>query len=504
MSTFLGLNNGDALLHMTTDTKTQADLKGDPVSTTIFHSDLPYVLCREQFELTSYTNYNGSNGGRKFAISSEIKTFRQANPDLAYLLVMEDSSGSTWIHEPLTCVVGGSISRTSVGDYNFTLCANGSRYQSVFHDTDAQVDAITRNTTQATFTWTFRTWDGTDDYVTVFRNNLDERTIHNRSFFPSYYSGNIKSSAQNTVCYRWVNHSHQNKNLESSGSLDIVKLRFVFLNVTHSSTTFERQKGFSADRITLDPTQFVVNSVDMAKLTPLISRGVQANGATVSALTTNGIVAAAKKEGINLDTAKITSSNVVSGGPAPVVEIPQEVTSVSGWEFNLKNKTITRDGVDVFNSDSASRSLYVSGSAEITFEPDVTVSSNADTEVTSTSTGDLGLVDSDTIYLASFLTEGDKLHSTSIFGEGDNLLMYLTIGHREAGHSTPTGYRQWVSDFMFYLRISSTGDLSIRLEHTRGSFSPYFDVDKSTWQGISSVSFDLPEFKVRLIALKSA
>jgi hypothetical protein len=507
MSTFLGMNNGDPLLHMTSDTKTQTELKGDPLSTTIFHSDLPYVFVREQFELTSYTNYNGTNGGRKFAISSELKTFRQNNPDLAYLLVMEDSSGSTWVHEPLTCVAGGTydFSGELPNNFDFTLAVNGSRYQTVYHSTDAEVDAITQNDNGPNFTWTFRTWDPSEDYITVFRNNLDERTIHTHGMFPGATTNPAQPLySERMFCYRWIGPAFANTKLESSGNLDIVKLRFVFLNVTHSGTAFERQKGFSVDRITLNPTNFTVNSVDLAKMTPLISRGVQSDGATVSPLTANGIVAAAKKEGINLDTAKITSAGAVSGGPAPVVEIPEEVSTLTGWDFNLKDKTIARNGSEIFNTASASRSLFVSGAAEVTFEPDISVSSNTDVEVTSTVTGNLGLVDSDTIYLASFLTEGNKLHSTSIFGPGDNLLMYLTIGFRKVDNSMPQGFRQWCSDFMFYLRITSSGNLSIRMEHTKGSYSPFFNLEKTTWQGIASVSFDLPEFKVRLIALKSA
>ena len=283
MSTLLSLNGGDPLLHMTSDTKTKAQLETGILSTSIFHSDLPYIFIRDRFELTSYTNWAG---GRKFALSSALTTFRAANPDLAYLLLLEDSSGNKWIHEPMVNVKGMWVYSTASGTaaYNEVVGAlNGNDYQVAYTASDTELASLTQNTIRTSISLTFRTYDASDTSVTVFRtDNSRNCKTHSMWAYPSCsypYDGDYNVS--NSVFYQMTSCStFGGTNLQSTSN-NVVKVTFIFLNVTHSSTTFDRQTSFSYSNINIDPTNFTVNSLNLASFSPLISHGPVTSGTTV-------------------------------------------------------------------------------------------------------------------------------------------------------------------------------------------------------------------------------
>lgn len=489
MSTWLGIDgSGHAKLHMTSDTKTAAQLAGDPVSTTVFHTDLPYVFAREQFEITSYTTWAG---GRKFALPSALQTFKQNNPYLAYLLILTDSSGNEFIHDPVTWVCASNWRDTWPAGQNINIVAalaiNGADYQSAYTSSDAQLSALTENSWNpagGSYSFTFRTWDTSDTHVTIFRT----------PWLPSYSNYGIfpKSSydyAASPMRYFVSDNNPNPLDLTSSGN-DIVKVRFVFLNIIHSPTTFSRQAGFNYDFVRIDPTNFTVNDVELNNYAPVISHGFNTSGTTITKYT-SGKLASGKAIGVNMSTTKINTSNQITGGNSAVLEIPPEVTGSIGWEIDLANQTIDRNGVNVFSSSWIGKALRVSGTKEISFNMSTTLyDSNSTYTVSSTQSGNLGSVDSDTVYLASVVVDENGswnvLHSTSIFSAGDNMLAFFTLGMESSGW--------WGNDLAYYLNISTSGTCTIYGRRWRCTAVP-------SYYQISSVGLTFPDMKIRLIAL---
>jgi hypothetical protein len=490
------MDGANPVFHMTSDVKTQAELKAGPLSTTVFHSDLPYVLAREQFEISSYSTWSGSDGGRKFAIPSELITFRTANPDLAYLLVLEDSSGSSWIQTPVVNVRGMyfKYSYNSSTHFNEVVsCINGGDYQVAYTSSDTELQDLTKNVLHGTLSWTFRTWDPTDTSVTVFKTPMTRTAYDDQIFvnhgFPAIY--------HDLSPLEWMTQPNVKggTDLESSG-LDVVKVRFVFLNITHSDTTFELQKDFLADDISISPTEFRVNDIDLALMAPLMSHGNKANSSVITPLST-GEVVCGKVIGQNLTSAKINTSNTLTGGAAPVLEIPAAVASLTGWDINFSTREIKRNSATIWDDTIAASAVLALGSKEIVFNPSMTLTDGTiNSTYSTTDTGSFsGLVNADTVYLASIISGTDKLHSISLFGIGDNMVADLIVGE----FSTFSPATRWANDVKIYINISSTGVTTVKLWARNGrnkpnqAFSSYFNV--------ASVNITMPDFTIRLIAI---
>jgi hypothetical protein len=283
--------------------------------------------------------------------------------------------------------------------------------------------------------------------------------------------------------------------LESVG-LDVVKVRFVFLNITHSATTFELQKDFVANDISISPTEFRVNDIDLALMAPLMSHGNKAVSSVITPLGT-GEVVCGKVIGQNLTSAKITSTNALSLGAAPVLEIPAAVASLTGWDINFSTRVIKRNSVTIWDDTIASSAVLELGSKEIVFDPSMTLTDGtANSTFTTTDTGSFsGLVNSDTIYLASVISGTDKLHSVSVFGVGDNMISDMVIG----GYSSYSPAFRWANDIKIYLNISSTGVTSVKLWARNGRNYP--NPAYSSYYNTTSTTITLPDFTIRLIAI---
>ena len=497
MSTLLGMESGNAVFHMTTDERSQAQLKTGPVSTTTFHSDLPYVLVREQFELTSYTQWSGADGGRKFALGQDLIDFRSDNTDLAYLLILEDSSGNSWVHDPLINV-RGSWNRVGVNGQaavnEVVFAGNGGDYQVAFTDSDSQLANLTKNTLGTTFDWVFETWDNNDTDITIFRAPVTLGVRDSKAFVhPSY------SYQHDNSFLKWFTNAGVvgGTDLESV-NLDVVKVRFAFLNVTHSSSTFELQKGFSKDEIKISPNEFSVHQINLAKMIPLISHGTKASGSTITAIGSCEVVSG-KGANLSLTSAKIDNTNQIINASAPVLEIPPSVGTLTGWDIDFSSRAIKRNGIDVWTDSIAAHSIGVLGKREIDFSPSLTLTNATVTQtISSNSTGSLGNVDSDTLYLASIVSGSDKLHSVSVMSAGDNLLADLVLGKRQSLYDAARS--QWSNNVQIYLVIDSSGNTTIKVFWEPGIHSQSQGFYNSYWN-ISSVSVVIPDFKIRLISV---
>jgi hypothetical protein len=490
------MESGNAVFHMTTDERSQAQLKTGPVSTTTFHSDLPYVLVKEQFELTSYTQWSGSDGGRKFAFSQDLIDYRDDNPDLAYLLVLEDSSGNSWVHDPL---INARLSWYNLynGLNTIALAINGADYQVAYTDSDGQLEDLTKNTwTLSSYALTFRTWDTNDTSVTVFKTPVDKDCREESMFIdPS------STNSYNKSLMRWMTDAQTSggTDLKSSG-LDVTKVRFVFLNIKHTSSAFELQKGFSKNEISIKPSEFKVHNIDLGGTTPLVSHGNVSSGATITPVI-SGTLASGKVTGTTLTSAKVNSSNQLLNGDAPVIEIPTDAGTFTGWDFDFNTRTIKRNNIDVYSDTIAANAIGVIGSQVIDVSPSLTLTSSSVTQtLTSTATGSLGNVDGDTIFLASVVSGSSKLHSSSLMGVGDNLIADFIVGGYQ--HVASLGQYRWSNNIKIYLNISANGATVVKVFWEPGNDSNYPNpIYRNSWYNISQVSLVIPDLKVRLIAL---
>ena len=241
MSTFIGKVNNKPFMHMTSDTKTEANMQGAPSSTTLFHSDLPYVFAREQWEIDTYTDWNGTGGGRKFALPAEAQTFRANNPDLAYIVILEDSNGHTTIVNPCLNVHGSFWQYVNPNaDYKYSAATVGSEYTIAFTDSDTQLTNLSRNPQSGTWgstrELTFRIWDSNDTSVTVFRHPRAGTWFKVSGALP-YYGSYARAHFANQVEGSYESYMYGSAKDTVSDSLDIVKVRVVALNVTNSPST---------------------------------------------------------------------------------------------------------------------------------------------------------------------------------------------------------------------------------------------------------------------------
>ena len=491
MSTFLGIVGGNPLLHMTTDTRTEAQMQGNPGSTTIFHSDLPYIFVREQYTLDSYTNYNGSDAGRTFALTTELQNFKSSNPDLAHLLVLEDSSGNKWVHNPMLNTIGGSRKIfLNAPRYEFCACANGAEYFTAFTTSDSQLDGITRNTFRTSINFIFRPWDVGDTRITVFRTPDFAYKMTTTQYGVLYNSGILPSQAMPNICNASDQFDWGAKDLESD-NIDVVKVHFVFLNVEHSATTFDRLPNYQAGSITLNKDDFIVGGIDLNKNQPLVTRGKKASGTTVTPLF--GQVLGGKTIGITSETVgKVSTSNVVSQNDTPVLEIPNQWSSASEIEIDFQNKTVKRDGDTTFSASSLAEGLVYIGTKKIVipqFSESLTENQNFHSTVSSTQTGSFSSPDANTLYLASVVYGGQKLHSAAVWSVGDNVIADFGLAYTERFSSY---FAVYAIDTVFYLEIDASGNTTVKKHSKSADFI-----------SISSAGFTLSEsFEIELMGLK--
>lgn len=484
MSAYLGNAGGVPLMHFHRDEKDLNDLLTGPDGGTIFHSDLPYVLIRERFTLDSYTSWAG---GRKFALSQVLLNYRSANPDAAYLLLLTDSSGRKWLHDPLLNVCGtwvryweNSVKKTH------TACTalNGADYQVAYTSSDAELQNLSRNQVYSDLGLTFRTWDSADTHVTVFKT-----PYRNTQSYLHFY----RYTGPYTFAYFSSNIYSNGTPIQSSGN-DVVEVEFVFTNMLHSALSFERQEGMDQSGIDITPDTFRVGSVVLDDMVPLISHGSVSAGAAVSPLF-NGDIVCGKKLGVNMSGSKVDTGNNVSGNSA-VLEIPPAPGALQGWDIDFKAKSISRNGEVVFDPTVALNSLFVLGVKEIVFNPSRTLTSSSfDIALSSTQTGAFSSLAAASVFMCSVVSGDDKLHSVSVFGVGDNMLASFVLGWSDPTETT----WQWSGDIYVYLRIQVDGSCQVRMKYKPGK---NLGITKpNQWINVNSVGMTLPSFTVRLVGL---
>lgn len=496
MSTFIGKVNNKPFMHMTSDTKTEANMQGAPSSTTLFHSDLPYVFAREQWEIDTYTDWNGSGGGRKFALPAEAQTFKSNNPDLAYLVMLEDANGHTTVLTPTLNVVSSNWTQYSA---SYNAATVGSEYSVAFTDSDTQLENLTRNAfTGHNRSATFRLWDTNDTSITVFRHPrsgtwfnvspyVDDIGTYARPHFANFagaysYQTYIVGRAKDAV----------------SDSLDIVKVRLIALNVTNSASTFAVQDGYDDTAgISISNDEFSVGGVNLLENAPLISRGVKNSGDTVTPI--YGTVSGNKVLEVNksIKTAgKVNASNVVQDNNTPVIEIPDPVPATPSAVFDFKNQTFSINGNTVFSSSGTAQGLIASGSKTVNFDLSISYgSSNVNNTITlsSTSTGSFTNPTANTLYLLAFKFSASSGENTmtpvTLIGVGDNEIF---TDYYNVRYWTGSTYLNWCWGNIFYINIDSSGNVTAKLRQ------------QYDYRGLSSVTHTWGSIEARLIALNPA
>lgn len=484
MSSFLGkADSGNPIMHFTSDTKSIADMKSGPGPTTLFHSDLPYVFVRERWKLTSYT---GWAGGRKFALPSDLRTFKSNNPNLAFLIIVEQSDGSKAIMDPCLHVSYYYwMNQTNVGNQflvaDVLSAINGTDYQYAFTDDDSQLSSITRQPSLGALT--FRTWDSNDTSITIFRAPFGE------CYIPSGY-------VQGQVDYQlltWDYNNRGGKNLLSVGN-DCVSIEIVFLNITNSPTTFDRQPNFnSSSAITVSRDTFNVGGFDLLNFTPTLSRGTYNTGSTITPY--YGNLVGGKPNFISLtdfDMGYVTTGNQVTKNGTPVLEIPVASQPSDTLEIDFKQKYIKKGGKTIFNASTASQGLRVIGTKEIEFTLDsgnIGEYSNTHAVLASTQTGSYTETPtSNTIYLMSAVFNGVDILNSSIIGVGDNVILATSLYWR---YEQGVAYQYSMAP-QFYLNITANGAITPKVYKYS---SNYINI------GGNVVSVGFGSIKVRLIAL---
>lgn len=497
MSTFIGKVGGKPFMHMTSDVKTEAAMQGAPSSTTLFHSSLPYVFAREQWEITSYTDWNGTGGGRKFALPADAQTFKAANPDLAYIVIVEDSNGHTTIINPSLNITSAwlrNYNGSIVGGYNAATI--GAEYSFAFTDSDTQLADLTRNTiSRTTRTETFRMWDSNDTSITIFRHPNTGTAYKYSQYFDDYACAAKPNFANSFGLGSFRDTLFGPAKDAVSVSLDIVKVRIVVLNVLNSASSFEVQAGYDDTAgITISNDEFSVGGINLLESAPIISRGTQNAGTTVTPI--YGKPIGNKVNGVNTSTktsGKVNASNVVQDNNTPILEIPSPVPATPSAIFDFENQTFSINGDTVFSSSGTAQGLVATGYKTVTFDMAFSTpasNTNRTVAMTSTSTGSFGTVDANTMYLLAFKfgeSSGENIMTpVSLIGVGDNEIFNDWFAMEDI--LSPLYFQILYS---FFLTIDSSGNVSV----SRREIFNYVN---------ASLSFNWGSIEARLIALNPA
>lgn len=502
MSTLISKVGSNPLCHMTSDTRTQTELQSGVLPTTLFHSDLPYVFAREQFELTSYTTWSGTDGGRTFAFSQALIDFKQNNPDLACLITLEDSSGAKTIFTPTPVMTMGRSASTF---YNCSVV--GQEYSCAATNSDTQLSAISRQTINSdySFATTFYTFDTNDTRITVFKHNRFSSYNCNGSFggvifynmdefvaSPCRFSGDWYCIYLNGV-----------GDLRSNAGIDIVKVKFVFLNIENTTTTFDRQKDYDGtSSITIRDNEFSVGNIDLINNAPIICHGKKNTTDTVTDVIGGDLVGCAIPSyttGSPFLTGKVSSAGVPSRNNTPVIEIPTASDQSTTMEFDFVNKVFNRDGEPVFSASAAAKGLQVIGTASLEFSmgTGTVYESQNTTSTIATNTGSFSGADADTLYFASLVyipvgSTGSGDHQsfpTCVYAVGQNIIFHV---HWHVFYVTGVNNENHVAA-TWYAEIDSSGNVTVKRNNRSCNFRAFGSINLT----------DMGSFKLRLIGMNS-
>jgi len=503
MSTFIGKVGSTPICHMTSDTQTQTTLEGSPISTTLFHSELPYVFAREQFELTSYSNWNGGYG-RTFAFSQDLIDFKDANPDLACLVILEDSSGDRGIFTPTITFRHQDRLGSKHG-----MSSLGNQYTCAFTSSDSQLEDITR---QPNISFTLYNFDTADTRITVFKHAY-VGTYANGSTpcgqsavqalatkwsdeCTNYYDILRANGFIAAGCYDdWGGGSPVDLRSLASGGVDIVKVRFVFLNITNNATTFDRQKDYSGtSSITIKNDEFSVGNIDLIKNAPIISHGLKNTTDTVNATigTLAGGMPTTYSNGVVNPLGKLSDGGSPLANSTPVLEFPDPSDSNTSMVYDFKNQVFYRDSEPVFSATTAAKGLQVIGTKEITFafaSGSFGGGTDSFVSLSQTQTGTITGAGANTLYLASMVYAYDGVNynqplPTCLYGVGRNKMMLFHYARVINNQNYWIAAPAWVCD------IDSSGNIDVKVHRRGGSMT-------------SSISVSFGAMKLRLIAMDS-
>jgi hypothetical protein len=500
MSTFIGKVGTTPICHMTSDTQTQTTLEGDPISTTLFHSQLPYVFAREQFELTSYSSWN-SGHGRTFAFSQDLIDFKDNNPDLACLVILEDSNGKRGLFTPTITLRHQDRQGSKHG-----MSSLGNEYTCAFTSSDTQLEDMTR---QPNIAFTLYNFDTADTRITVFKhayvgtysNTTSACYMRALSTMWSdectdrydYLRANFPSLAN--CLDDWGGGSAVDLRSLASGGVDIVKVRFVFLNITNTASTFDRQPDYSGtSSITIKDDEFSVGNIDLIKNAPIVSHGLKNTSDTVDAVigTLAGGMPSNYTNGIVNTLGKLSDGGSPAANNTPVLEFPDPSTASTTMEYDFSTKVFKRDGKPVFSATTAAKGLQVIGTKEIEFDfASGSFSGGTDTFVslTQTQSGTITGAGANTLYLASMVYAADGTNfnqalPSCVYGVGRNKLMLFHYARVVNNQNYWIAAPAWVCD------IDSSGNIDVKVHRRGGDMT-------------SAISFTFGAMKLRLIAMDS-
>lgn len=504
MSTLLKNVNGNPFLHMTSDSRTIAQLEGSPNSNTVFHSDLPYALTSEQFEITSYTEINRAysngfgTGARVFDIPTGCALFRYNNPRRLYFVILYDEDGGAVFHYPML------NARYELGLTNWIAAsASGAEYQVWFDDSnyteyeDSYRIGVSNHNNNTALFYKFDRWETSATKIIVSRT-------------PALSNGNLSYS------FSSADQAFFTSSGLRSDNLDIVRVRIVFLNmeVTSNATGFNQKADFSTlDEIKLTPTSFDVGNYDLANNMPI--RIIETTSANQEIDNIYGEAITFKRPDISVLTQDPTfQKKTISGtdkedictdsSGTVVCDMPR-TNSTNAMQIDLKNQTIKRNRLmsqdasnpfvyndertaTVFSTTTAGSGMRVVGTRSLTFRPSFTVYNNQ--TVTHNITSYTSAFTEDVFYIATLDMFGE-FTGAHFITEGDNLLWKVDLNNRNASQNGTFFNVRFNFQLKLYLEQLSDSRVRARMR-----------VESSGWTYSSTIAVSFTtDFHVALLAI---
>lgn len=508
MSTLLKNVNGNPFLHMTSDSRTVAQLEGSPNSNTVFHSDLPYALTSEQFEITSYTEINQTSGtagtgARVFDIPSACRTFRSNNARRLYFVILYDQDGGAMMHYPML----NARYELGIGSNWRAATASGAEYQVWFDNNnyddykDAWRIGVANHNNNVAMSFKFDRWETTATKLIVSRT-------------PALGSGSFSYS------FPASERAFFTSNGFKSDNLDIVRVRIVFLNmeVTSNGQAFNQKADFSVlDEIEITDSSFDIGNYDLANNMPI--RVIQTTGNALTQIhPLSGIYGEAVSfkrpvlnwlhqnptyqkrtiNGVNYEDVNTEYTGCI------VVDIPRE-NSTNAIQVDLKNQTIKRNRfmtnsasnpfvfddertATVFATTTAGSGMRVVGSRSLSFTPSVTAAAN--TTTTSNLTSYTSAFSEDVYYIAVLDMFGE-FTGAHIITEGDNEIWHAHVNNSNASQGGTFYNVSYNFKMQLYLEMLSDTRVRARMRIQGASW---------TYTGTIPISFTTT-FHVALLAI---
>lgn len=484
MSLYLGKDDSDnPLLHMTSGTRTPAELKSGSYPDTIFDSRMPYLTITARYLLTRLPDYAGA---KVFDITDVASYFSTTSE--AFIVILEDSSGGRWVHTPslrINSQYGSGSGRRA--DACGAVC--GQDYSLAFLQSETDLIRVSQNGVlgQDPVSFTFHTLDSTDTVMVVSRIPYSWSEGRRRPYDWTY-----GSYVEHYGCGFLEKTAYAGPSLPWQSNNDVVSAEVLFLNVTNSSSTFSVKSGNNTGGIKLSPNEFTLGQKDISEYAPLLSRGVLSSG-VVSPLTTNGDVLPSTPIG-NL-TAKVNGG--VLDRDAACLEIAN-IPPSGAFNMSLSENKVERDSIDIINEVFAKNFIFYKDSVEV--ELDInnmnfykTYSTITNTVPTTVISGGLGGAGSEDIILCSIQFSANE-NPTDIMLLNTNATN--RIFRMDAGAGVNGSYA-WGIRVSLYIDIDSSGNITCRRVWDCPLQLPLLEY--TSFIKVGSITLSLGNPRVRLI-----